>query len=53
MTSLIDECIYFTDYKVSTITCNADLGVSLNLDILYEYFTINDKFLLYLIYQLF
>ena len=37
--------IYFTDYKVSTITCNADLGINLNLDILYENFQINDKFI--------
>jgi len=37
--------IYFTDYKVSTITCNADLGLYLNLDILYENFEINDKFI--------
>ncbi len=34
-----------TDYKVSTITCNADLGINLNLDILYENFQINDKFI--------
>jgi len=44
MTAL-DEDIYFTEYKVSTITCNADLGVSLNLDILYENFSITDKFI--------
>lgn len=37
--------IYFTEYKVSTITCNADLGLYLNLDILYENFEINDKFI--------
>ena len=37
--------VYFTDYKVSTITCNADLGINLNLDILYENFDINDKFI--------
>lgn len=37
--------IYFTEYKVSTITCNADLGINLNLDILYENFEINDKFI--------
>ena len=37
--------IYFTDYKVSTITCNADLGIYLNLDILYEKFLLNDKFI--------
>jgi len=37
--------IFFTDYKVSTITCNADLGVYLNLDILYEKFELNDKFI--------
>jgi TATA-box binding protein (TBP) (component of TFIID and TFIIIB) len=37
--------IYFTDYKVSTITCNADLGINLNLDILYENFQINEKFI--------
>jgi TATA-box binding protein (TBP) (component of TFIID and TFIIIB) len=38
------EDIYFTDYKVSTITCNADLGVYINLDILYENFKLDDKF---------
>ena len=37
--------IYFTPYKVSTITCNADLGLYLNLDIFYENFKINDKFI--------
>ena len=37
--------IYFTDYKVSTITCNADLGIYLNLDILYEKFELNEKFI--------
>ena len=40
-----NDDIYFTEYKVSTITCNADLGVSLNLDILYENFNITDKFI--------
>ncbi len=39
------ENIYFTEYKVSTITCNADLGITLNLDVLYENFTISDKFI--------
>ena len=41
----MSDNIYFTPYKVSTITCNADLGLYLNLDILYENFTINDKFI--------
>ena len=40
-----DENVYFTEYKVSTITCNADLGIYLNLDILYENFDITDKFI--------
>jgi TATA-box binding protein (TBP) (component of TFIID and TFIIIB) len=40
-----EENIYFTNYKVSTITCNADLGVYVNLDILYENFELNDKFI--------
>jgi hypothetical protein len=35
---MLENNIYFTDYKVSTITCNADLGLYLNLDILYENF---------------
>jgi TATA-box binding protein (TBP) (component of TFIID and TFIIIB) len=35
--------IYFTPYKVSTITCNVDLGVSIDLIILYENFNITDK----------
>lgn len=35
--------IYFTDYKVSTITCNVDLGVTIHLGILYEKFDIGDK----------
>jgi len=39
------EDIYFTEYKVSTITCNADLGINLNLDILYENFEITEKFI--------
>ena len=37
--------IDFTEYKVSTITCNADLGIYINLDILYENFELNDKFI--------
>jgi len=37
--------IYFTEYKVSTITCNADLGINLNLDILYENFELNEQFI--------
>jgi len=40
-----DEKVFFTEYKVSTITCNADLGIYLNLDILYENFDITDKFI--------
>lgn len=41
----MDTKIYFSDYKVSTITCNADIGIYLNLDILFENFDINDKFI--------
>jgi TATA-box binding protein (TBP) (component of TFIID and TFIIIB) len=41
----MEDNIYFTNYKVSTITCNADLGVYVNLDILYENFELNDKFI--------
>jgi len=37
------ENIYFTPYKVSTITCNVDLGVNINLITLYENFNIEDK----------
>jgi hypothetical protein len=40
----MEDQIYFTDYKVSTITCNADLGIYVNLDILYEKI-INNKLL--------
>jgi TATA-box binding protein (TBP) (component of TFIID and TFIIIB) len=35
--------VYFTPYKVSTITCNVDLGVNIDLIILYNNFTIDDK----------
>jgi TATA-box binding protein (TBP) (component of TFIID and TFIIIB) len=35
--------IYFTKYKVSTITCNVDLGVTINLRLLYEKFDISEK----------
>ena len=33
--------VYFTPYKVSTITCNANIGEDINIDlsILYEYIT--------------
>jgi hypothetical protein len=37
--------IYFTDYKVSTITCNADLGIYINLDVLFENFEITNNFI--------
>ena len=35
--------IYFTQYKVSTITCNVDIGVNINLVVLYEKFNITDN----------
>lgn len=35
--------IYFTEYKVSTITCNVDLGVNIDLNILYDNFEIGGK----------
>jgi TATA-box binding protein (TBP) (component of TFIID and TFIIIB) len=35
--------IYFTDYKVSTITCNVDLGVNIDLLTLYDKFEIGEK----------
>ena len=35
--------IYFTPYKVSTITCNVDIGVNVDLITLYEKFQIGDK----------
>lgn len=35
--------IYFTPYKVSTITCNVDIGIIIDLSVLYENFTIGDK----------
>jgi len=35
--------IYFTPYKVSTITCNVDLGINIDLVVLYENFTIEGK----------
>lgn len=37
------ENIYFTPYKVSTITCNVDIGINIDLITLYEHFTIGDK----------
>ena len=37
------EGIYFTPYKVSTITCNVDLGVNIDLITLYDNFNIEDK----------
>jgi len=35
--------IYFTDYKVSTITCNVDLGINIDLISLYNNFNIENK----------
>jgi TATA-box binding protein (TBP) (component of TFIID and TFIIIB) len=35
--------IYFTPYKVSTITCNVDIGVNIDLITLYDNFSIGDK----------
>ena len=35
--------VYFTPYKVSTITCNVDLGVNIDLIILYNHFNIEEK----------
>jgi TATA-box binding protein (TBP) (component of TFIID and TFIIIB) len=35
--------IYFTPYKVSTITCNVDLGINIDLVVLYENFNIEGK----------
>ncbi len=35
--------IYFTPYKVSTITCNVDLGINIDLIVLYNNFNITDK----------
>lgn len=45
MTSLVEmeSNIYFTNYKVSTITCNVDLGVNIDLIVLYEKFNITEK----------
>jgi len=37
------ESIYFTPYKVSTITCNVDIGISIDLITLYDNFTVGDK----------
>ena len=37
------EGIYFTPYKVSTITCNVDIGVNVDLITLYEKFQIGGK----------
>jgi len=44
MTSDIKE-IYFTPYRVSTITCNADIGHDINLDlnILFKYIEIEEN----------
>jgi len=38
-----NENIYFTNYKVSTITCNVDLGINIDLILLYENFLIGNK----------
>ena len=35
--------IYFTPYKVSTITCTVDLGINIDLVILYNNFNIEGK----------
>ena len=35
--------IYFTPYKVSTITCNVDIGVNIDLISLYDNFSIGGK----------
>lgn len=35
--------VYFTPYKVSTITCNVDLGINIDLIILFEKFLIGDN----------
>ena len=35
--------IYFSDYKVSTITCNVDLGVNIDLLVLFDKFEIGEK----------
>jgi len=35
--------VYFTPYKVSTITCNVDLGINIDLIIFYENFSIGDS----------
>jgi len=43
MSSYIDEEIFFTNYKVSTITCNVDIGVNIDLITLYENFNIENK----------
>lgn len=37
------DAIYFTPYKVSTITCNVDLGINVDLVVLYENFNIEGK----------
>jgi TATA-box binding protein (TBP) (component of TFIID and TFIIIB) len=37
------ESIYFTPYKVSTITCNVDIGISIDLITLYDNFTVGNK----------
>ena len=39
----IEKDIYFTKYKVSTITCNVDIGINIDLITLYNKFTIGDK----------
>lgn len=37
--------VYFTEYKVSTITCNANIGndIDIDLSLLYEYITPNEE----------
>lgn len=41
----MSESIYSTPYRVSTITCNANIGNDINLDLnlLFQHFTINEK----------
>jgi len=40
-----EKSLYFSPYRVSTITCNADIGTNINIDmsIMYKYFEIKNE----------
>ena len=40
-----EKSLYFSPYRVSTITCNADIGtnININMNIMYKYFELKNK----------